>query len=289
MDGIILIDKPINWTSRDVVNKVGKILQTKKIGHNGTLDPNATGVLVLCLGKALKLVDLVTSLEKEYEAEVILGYSTDTLDVIGNVTKKESTEHISEEKIRKTLKHFCKTYNQEVPVYSSVKVNGKKLYEYARENIEVKLPKKCVTISSIDLISDITNIENTKTFKIRCQVSKGTYIRSLVRDIGEHLNVASTMGSLRRIKQGNYDIADCQKIEDIEINGFQIISIEEIIQDLPSISVDVIVEKKIRNGMVLPKFFSTPRCVIKNNEGILLAIYEISAKDERFVRPYVMF
>ena len=139
MNGIIVVNKPKGITSRDVVNKVCKILNTKKVGHTGTLDPIASGTLVLCIGNATKLVEELTSYDKEYIATVKLGVLTDTLDTTGKVLKRQNTE-LKKEELIKTLNSFIGTYEQEVPIYSAVKINGKKLYEYARCNIDVTLP-----------------------------------------------------------------------------------------------------------------------------------------------------
>ena len=228
MDGIVLINKEKNCTSRDVVNQVSKILKTKKIGHTGTLDPIATGVLVLCIGKATKLVEVITSYDKEYEAEVILGIKTDTKDITGKILKEEKAI-ISKENIEKCLKQMIGTYNQTVPIYSAVKINGKKLYEYARNNEEIELPKRKVTIKELKLISDITYEKEKTKFKIKCHVSKGTYIRSLIEDIATNLNTIGTMENLKRTKQGNFQIASANTIQDIENNKFKIYSIEEIL------------------------------------------------------------
>lgn len=147
MNGILLINKEKDYTSRDVVNIVSKCLNTKKVGHTGTLDPIATGVLVICVGKATKLVDYLTSTYKEYEAEIILGISTDTYDITGNILKEENVK-IEKKEIEKVLNNMIGTYLQEVPIYSAVKIDGKKLYEYARENKEIELPKREVDIKS---------------------------------------------------------------------------------------------------------------------------------------------
>ena len=140
-DGIIIINKPKDYTSRDIVNIVSKHFNTKKVGHTGTLDPLATGVLVICVGKATKLVDYLTSTYKEYIAEFILGVETDTLDITGNVLKEEKISK-SKEEIEKVLNNMIGEYVQEVPIYSAVKINGKKLYEYAREGIDIELSKR---------------------------------------------------------------------------------------------------------------------------------------------------
>ena len=158
MSGIIVINKPSNYTSRDIVNIVSRELHTKKVGHTGTLDPMATGVLVVCAGEATKLVELITDTYKEYEAEITLGILTDTLDSEGNILKEEDVSFTKEE-ITKAISSMKGKYIQEVPIYSAIKVNGKKLYEYAREGIEVTLPKREVDIKEIELISDIYSVD----------------------------------------------------------------------------------------------------------------------------------
>ena len=147
MNGILVVNKPAGYTSRDVVNLLNKTFETKKIGHTGTLDPLATGVLVVCLGKYTKLVDKITCYDKEYIATCILGIETDTLDNTGKILNTMQT-HITKNQIETTLNKFIGSYEQEVPKYSAIKINGKKLYEYARENIEVKLPKRNVIINN---------------------------------------------------------------------------------------------------------------------------------------------
>ena len=212
MNGIILIDKPKDYTSRDIVNIVSKKLQTKKVGHTGTLDPLATGLLVLCIGKTLKLSELLVSTKKEYIATMTFGIETDTLDITGNIVKRDSkTKKITTKDIETVLKKYTGKIIQEVPKYSSVKVNGKKLYEYARKGEEVALPKREVEIFNIEPLSEINN--NTFTFK--CTVSKGTYIRSLIRDIGVSLGTYATMSALRRTKQGIFNIEDAYTLEEL--------------------------------------------------------------------------
>ena len=226
MNGIILINKEKNITSRDVVNKVSKILGIKKIGHTGTLDPIATGVLVLCIGKYTKLVDMITSYEKEYYASVILGIETDTLDITGNVLFSDN-KVIKKDKIEKVLNSFIGKYMQKVPKYSAVKINGKKLYEYARENIDITLPKREVEIKSIKI--DNYEIKNNKVhFSFYVTVSKGTYIRSLIRDIAHKLNTYGTMENLVRTKQGIFDIKNSFSIEDIENNNYKLLKLNDI-------------------------------------------------------------
>ena len=243
INGIILINKKKGLTSRDVVNKVEQLLNTKA-GHTGTLDPLAEGVLVICLGKATKLTEILTSETKEYEAEVTLGFETDSLDTDGNIILKDNKK-ITKEEIENTLKDFIKTYNQEVPKYSAIKVAGKKLYEYARNNEEVVLPKKKVTIYDLNLISFDNNI-----FKFKAKVSKGTYIRSLIRDICHSLNTLGTMSALTRTSQGKFDISMTYTLEDVEKGNYEIIKIKDAL-DIKTIKVDKELETKIKNGCKL--------------------------------------
>lgn len=287
MDGIVLINKEKNCTSRDVVNQVSKILKTKKIGHTGTLDPIATGVLVLCIGKATKLVEVITSYDKEYEAEVILGIKTDTKDITGKILKEEKAI-ISKENIEKCLKQMIGTYNQTVPIYSAVKINGKKLYEYARNNEEIELPKRKVTIKELKLISDITYEKEKTKFKIKCHVSKGTYIRSLIEDIATNLNTIGTMENLKRTKQGNFQIANANTIKDIENNKFKIYPIEEILEKFYKIEMTDDLYFKIKNGSIIKNNYNHDIVAFTKNNKIV-AIYKEYSKDKTLLKPWKMF
>lgn len=287
MDGIVLINKEKNCTSRDVVNQVSKILKTKKIGHTGTLDPIATGVLVLCIGKATKLVEVITSYDKEYEAEVILGIKTDTKDITGKILKEEKAI-ISKENIEDCLKKMIGTYNQTVPIYSAVKINGKKLYEYARNNEEIELPKRKVTIKELKLISDITYEKEKTKFKIKCHVSKGTYIRSLIEDIATNLNTIGTMENLKRTKQGNFQIASANTIQDIENNKFKIYSIEEILEKFYKIEMTDDLYFKIKNGSIIKNNYNHDIVAFTKNDKVI-AIYKEYSKDKTLLKPWKMF
>ena len=264
--GIIVINKPKDLTSRDVVNIISKNLNIKKVGHNGTLDPLATGVLVICFGKYTKLNNLLTSHEKEYIAEVTLGLETDTLDITGKILNK-NTPHITKEEIIKALKNFEKTYNQEVPKYSAVKVSGKKLYEYAREGKEVILPKKEVTIYQNELLSFT---ENKFTFKTK--VSKGTYIRSLIRDILASLNETGTMSNLKRTKQGIFKLEDSYTLDDIKQGNFKVLKVKDIL-NIPKIIAEDNLKKQIINGAKIKGTYPN-EVLFLDKEGNELAIYE---------------
>lgn len=286
MDGILIVNKEKGYTSRDVVNIVSKCLNTKKIGHTGTLDPMAQGVLVLCINKGLKLMQLLNEHDKEYIAKVIVGYETDTLDITGNITY-EKYINITKDMVIDALNKYKGNIIQEVPLYSAVKVEGKRLYEYARTNIPVKLPKKEVNIKSIELISNIVKVNNTFEFMIKCEVSKGTYIRSLIRDIGRELGTFATMGSLIRTKVNNFKIEDSYKLDDIKKGNYKIVNIEDLL-GYPKIIVsnkDAIF--KIKNGNRIKDIYNLKR-VMLYEEKKLLAIYE-KDKENGYLKPWKMF
>lgn len=281
-NGILIVNKPSGITSRDVVNIVGKTLNTKKVGHTGTLDPMATGVLVLCLGNALKVCELITANDKEYIAKVILGIETETLDTTSPIINTKKT-NITKEEIEKVLNSFKGSYLQEVPKYSAVKINGKKLYEYAREGKEIELPKKMVTIYDIQLISDITYYNDTTSFYIKTTVSKGTYIRSLIRDIGYKLNTYGCMDSLERTRQGIFNIDNSYTLEEIKNNNYKLLSIEESLPNIPLVEVDNKTLFKIRNGVKLKKFFAGDMAIIKDKNKVV-AIYKNDLNESKLFK-----
>lgn len=281
-NGILIVNKPSGITSRDVVNIVGKTLNTKKVGHTGTLDPMATGVLVLCLGNALKVCEIITANDKEYIAKVILGIETETLDTTSPIINTKKT-NITKEEIEKVLNSFKGIYLQEVPKYSAVKINGKKLYEYAREGKEIELPKKMVTIYDIQLISDITYYNDTTSFYIKTTVSKGTYIRSLIRDIGYKLNTYGCMDSLERTRQGIFNIDNSYTLEEIKNNNYKLLSIEESLPNIPLVEVDNKTLFKIRNGVKLKKFFTGDMAIIKDKNKVV-AIYKNDLNESKLFK-----
>lgn len=277
--GILLINKPKGITSSDVVIKLRQLLQTKKIGHTGTLDPLAEGLLVVTVNKATKISNLLTSTYKEYIATMKLGVKTDTYDIEGKVLEeKEVSKDLD---IEKVIKSYQKTYLQEVPIYSAVKVNGKKLYEYARNNEEVTLPKKEVDIKEIEVISQEDNL-----VKFRCLVSKGTYIRSLINDIGNDLECYAIMTELIRTKVDKFDLKDAYTLEDIEANNYKLISIEEAL-DYPKIQVYEELEFKIKNGVILDNEFNIKdKVIFINSDNELLGIYELDNNKLKVFRNF---
>ena len=269
MDNLILIvNKEKNFTSRDVVNKLTKILGTKKIGHTGTLDPMATGVLVCLTGKYTKLVDLLTCLEKEYIATIKLGIKTDTLDITGNIIEENNDYILNEEKIKSVLNSFLGSYTQTVPLFSAIHINGKRLYEYARSNEKVELPKRKVEIKKIELLN-----YDEHSIKFKVLVSKGTYIRSLIQDICEKLEVCGTMSELIRTSQGNFKIEDSYYLSEIEDNKYSSCKLENVL-DLKIVELEDDLYKKVINGNKLELDYSGYVLFKKNNNDIALYLFE---------------
>ena len=233
MDGIILINKEKGCTSHDVVNKVKHIFN-EKVGHTGTLDPNATGLLPILVGKGTKLSAYLINHDKEYEVTLKLGIKTDTADSEGKVINEQNVDNsmMQSEKIVKVLDSFIGKQMQTPPIYSAIKINGKKLYEYARKNIEVEIEPRQIEIFSIQL-DEINEDEKIICFTVKC--SKGTYVRSLCEDIAERLGTIGYMKELNRVKVGIFDIKNSIKIEELENNKDNedflkrnLISIEEL-------------------------------------------------------------
>ena len=278
MNGVVVVNKPKGITSRDVVNKLVKVFGTKSIGHIGTLDPMATGVLVCLIGKYTKLGSIMVNHDKEYVATFKLNVLTDTLDIEGKVLKTDN-KIISLEDMQGAIEHFnALTYMQEVPIYSAVKVNGKKLYDYARSNEDVILPKKEVTIYKLELVSFEDEV------KIKCKVSKGTYIRALIRDICAYLGTYGVMTDLVRTKLGDYDISDAYSLDEISDGTYKLYSLEDIFDlDVRYINDDN--HKQIYNGNIVKD---------KNSNYILYkegdkAVAFYTRINEEELKPLIMF
>lgn len=278
MQGAIIVNKAPNMTSRDVINILNKKFNTKSIGHTGTLDPIAEGVLVCLIGKYTKLTDILINHDKEYIASFKLGILTDTLDITGKILKEEKV-NLTKEEIQKTILSFKGTYNQEVPIYSAVKINGKKLYEYARNNEEITLPKREVNIYDIELL----NIDN-ECLTIKTKVSKGTYIRSLIRDIGLKLNTNATMIKLIRTKLDKFTIEESYTLEDIQNDNYKILSLEDLI-DLDTINVNEEMLFKIKNGQIID--YQTNKYILYKYNNQNIALYKPYQNNK--IKPFIMF
>jgi len=251
MNGIINVYKEKDFTSFDVVAKLRGILKQKKIGHTGTLDPDAVGVLPVCLGSATKLCDMLTDKKKEYIAELFLGKETDTQDITGQVLKEQEVLCTKEEVVE-AINSFVGEYDQLPPMYSAIKVDGKRLYELARQGKEVERKTRQVTFYEIEILNvDLPRVS------IRVLCSKGTYIRTLCHDIGQKLGCGAVMTSLERTRSGQftkdnaYTLAEIEKLRDEGILDSIIIPVDTVFMDLPALIVCDELEKKILNGNLI--------------------------------------
>lgn len=251
LNGIILIDKPCDWTSHDVVGKLRGILHERRIGHSGTLDPMATGLLVVFVGRATRAVEFAEADSKEYLAGLRLGISTDTQDITGN-TLKSSNSLPSKAELEQALSAFKGEISQIPPMYSAIKVGGRKLYELARRGESVERKPRRVTIDKLDIIG-----ENESDYVLDVVCSKGTYIRTLCNDIGDTLGCGGCMSSLRRVKAGAFSIEKAHTIDEIQAaadNGGLdeiIIPVDRLFSAYPELTVRDTAEKKLRNGNVI--------------------------------------
>lgn len=288
MNGIIIVNKEKGFTSHDVVAKLRGILKIKKIGHTGTLDPDATGVLPICVGKATKVCDLLTDKDKTYVARVKLGVTTDTLDMSGEVLT-ENEVAVTEEEIRKTLNHYRGQIQQIPPMYSAIKINGTRLYELARQGKEVERKPRTVTIHDL-ILRDVSLEKNEFTMEVTC--SKGTYIRSLCQDIGEMLGCGAAMKSLVRTRVGRFGLEKAKTLTEIEelVKAEKAadlwISIEEVFPEYRRCNVETGAMKYLKNGnLIKPSFCSLKepqdgeQVRMYGDDAAFYALYRYEAKN----------
>ena len=298
MNGILALWKPKGMTSHDCVFKLRKILKTKKVGHTGTLDPDVTGVLPICIGRATKVAEYLTEAGKAYEGEVTLGFSTTTEDASGElVAEKKITESIKREQILDVLRSLTGTIKQTPPMFSAVKVNGKKLYEYARAGIEVERPARDVTIYDITLLDEREIFSGeTISFRFRVSCSKGTYIRTLAVMIGEKLGYPAHMSDLVRIESAGFKLDECKtltEIQELMEAGKEyefLLPLERGLLHLPKLQINDKVAKKVLNGAVLPQpenwtIEKGQAFVMQDENGNALAIYQMHPTKENVMKP----
>lgn len=246
MNGIIIINKPKGFTSQDVVSKVKKLLNEKKAGHTGTLDPMATGVLPVLLGNSTKLSKYLIEHDKVYVAKIKLGQKSSTGDSEGEIIEEKSVPEISLEKIEEVLESFLGKQTQIPPIYSAIKVNGKKLYEYARNGETVEIPEREIEIYSIKLLS----FENEE-IEFEVSASKGTYIRTLCEDVAKTLGTVGYMSSLNRIAVDKFKIEESYTFEEIEKGSFKILTMEELFKEFPKLELNARKKELFLNGVML--------------------------------------
>ncbi|MGN0242578.1 MAG: tRNA pseudouridine(55) synthase TruB [Lachnospiraceae bacterium] len=293
-NGIICINKEAGFTSHDVVAKLRGILKQKKIGHTGTLDPDATGVLPVCLGKATKLCDLIADKTKEYEATLLLGTTTDTEDTSGTIVSQMEVA-VTEEEVRQAILSFLGTYEQIPPMYSAKKVNGRKLYDLAREGIVVERKAATVTIHEIR----IKKI-HLPYVVMNVSCSKGTYIRSLCRDIGERLGCGGCMSALVRTRVSQFLLQDALTLSQIEELQKEdkmssiLYPVVSMFPDYPEIHFEQSMDKLLQNGnpvpeRMMPSGYQEHRYYhFYDSAGTYIGIYEYQ-KENHIFKPYKLF
>lgn len=267
MDGFIIINKPKGITSHDVCFKLKKELHLDKIGHSGTLDPLATGVLVIAIGKATKLINYLDKQDKSYVADILFGIDTDTYDILGKVLNENHSFILNNELIDNALKELKEEKFQYPPIYSAIKVNGKKLYDYALENKEVKILPRPIKIDELYRINEYEE----KRVKIKILANRGFYVRSLIHDLGIKLGTYATMNELCRVSAGQFTLDMANNLGEM----YKILSIEEVFPNLDKVEVSPYMAKLIKNGIMLDERQYQKEEMFKvyhNNK--LIAIYE---------------
>jgi len=299
MNGILPLWKEKGMTSHDCVYKLRKILGTKKVGHTGTLDPSVEGVLPICIGQATKVAEYVTDAGKEYEAVVTIGSATETEDADGAVVlSDESFKQIKRSEIESALKKLTGEIIQIPPMYSAVKVNGRKLYEYARKGLEVERPERIVTINKLELLNPLELYEgNDVSFQIRIACGKGTYIRTLAVQIGELLGYPAHMASLVRTASGTYRQADCRtlaevtQLKDDGMIDTLIRPLEDALIEFPfaeALGEELV---KIVHGQVLPAhpLLNNKPLIVFTKEHKAIAVYKMHPTKPGLMKPEKMF
>lgn len=297
MDGILLLNKPKGMTSHDCVFKVRKLVKMKKVGHTGTLDPDVSGVLPICLGRATKIVEYVTASNKTYEGEVKIGFSTTTEDASGEMVEEKRVDRdITKDEVLNVLHSLTGEIIQTPPMYSAVKVNGKRLYEYARQGMVIERPSRKITIHKLELLSDIVQTNNTVSFRFRVTCSKGTYVRTLAVQIGEKLGYPSHMSDLIRTSSGEFKLQQCMTLEELEIMvkneriQEHLLSIEDALSHLPKLIINDKVAEKVKNGSVLPvpqelNQIQVGEPIATLHNGDILAIYQRHPEKPNLIKP----
>lgn len=267
MDGVLLLNKPVDYTSRDLVNKMSKKFNERKAGHTGTLDPFATGLMLLTFGKATKISTYLEAIEKTYVAELTLGITTSSLDTEGEVIEIKEVNLPSREKLDEIFNSFVGEIDQIPPMHSAIKVDGEPLYKKARRGEIIERKPRKVTIHDIKILSIINN---KILFEVTC--SKGTYIRTLGKDIADKIGCGGHLTLLTRTRIGSFKLKDAKNIDDVEITD--LISVSDALSFFPSLIVDAFLEKKVRNGVKLTLKTNEERILLRSLTNEPLAIYE---------------
>jgi tRNA pseudouridine55 synthase len=308
MDGMLVIDKPPGVTSHDVVDDIRRILHVRRVGHTGTLDPFATGVLLILIGRATRLAQFLSGVEKEYEAVIRLGYATDTGDVTGKPIRTNEEDRISptgiwsREQIEAALESLRGEIDQVPPMYSAKKQNGRKLYEMARRGEEVERKPVRVCIHKLEAIRPTgellkDNLDGTFDFEVRVACSSGTYVRTLAEDFGKRLRVGAHLAELRRTRVGDFQIQLAQTLEQVKVSvaeealGRIMLPTDAALSRFPAIDLIASDVRRVQNGMAVKvseaKWTNGERVRMRDEQGNLIAVAEYDAASAS-LRPSVV-
>lgn len=268
MNGVVVLDKPAGWTSAEASDRVKKAVGAEKAGHTGTLDPFATGVLPVCLDEATKAIPYLGERTKEYEAEMVLGTSTDTMDSTGTVTRERDAGHVVRGDVEAVLGEFAGEINQIPPMYSAAKVSGTRLYKLARRGTEVERKSKPVTIEEIRLVRFFSP---SAVFYVKC--SRGTYVRALASDMGERLGCGAHLRRLRRLGSGAFSLGCSSTIEDVEAGNYNLLSLGEVLGGYPKVEVGEDIGGRVRNGAVLSRGFLSEAELPEFGNGDIITVF----------------
>ena len=286
MNGILLVDKPTDWTSSDVVAKLRGLLHERRIGHSGTLDPMATGLLVVFVGRATRAVEFAESQEKRYLASLRLGLATDTQDITGNRISGEPRE-ISEAELERTLALFRGDIQQIPPMYSAIKVGGKKLYEIARRGGEVERKPRPVHIRELRLLG-----REGEDWLLDVTCSKGTYIRTLCHDIGQSLGCGGCMSALRRVRAGEFSIENACTLDQVREAADRgeaeklLLPVDSLFRQDPALSLNAPDEKRIRSGGVFPVAVQDGQYRAYGSDGAFLALVRVTGGELKSIKSF---
>jgi len=287
MNGILLIDKPYDWTSMDVCSKLRGLLHERRIGHSGTLDPMATGLLVVFVGRATKAVEFAEADKKRYIAGVKLGLTTDTQDITGEVLSRCEAS-VSEDRFDAALEHFRGEIDQIPPMYSAIKIDGQRLYKMARKGQEIERPSRRITIHHLERTKPVTNGETM--LDVSC--SKGTYIRALVSDIGDSLSCGAAMSYLRRIEAGAFSIEQAHTLEEVARFAAEgraeelLLPMHSLFSDRAEFVTDALQEKKVKNGCAFDANISDGEYRVFSENGEFLMLGRCDGGEMRFIKNF---
>ena len=288
MDGILILNKPTGYSSHDCVNIARRAFNTRKVGHSGTLDPEASGVLVLAINKATRILEFLNQDDKRYEFEVCFNMATDTLDHTGEVTEKNAGHAIDTDELDNALETFKGTYYQKPPAFAAVKVEGKKLYEYAREGKPIPdVPPRTLTVYDMKRLSEPTEKEGLVYVRFEVYASKGLYVRKLAEDLAKTLGTVAHTTMIHRTKAGKFTMEDSVTMEKLKVGSPSLMSLNEALSHIPEVVIDDSMKQDISHGKAITLNRREPLLRMVDESNALIAIYR--KKEDMLYKPKKVF